>query len=34
MKELSDLLKDVVAEARRKTCRLDFSLVYPDREGR
>lgn len=34
LKELSDLLKDVVVEARKRSCRLDFSLVYPDREGR
>lgn len=34
LKELGELLKDVVAEARKKYARLDFSLVYPDREGR
>ena len=34
LKELSQLLKDVVPSARRRNARLDFSLVYPGPEGR
>ncbi|GAB5036075.1 histone deacetylase complex subunit sap18 [Nannochloropsis oceanica] len=34
LKELSQLLKDVVPCARRRVARLEFSLVYPGPEGR
>ncbi|EWM23350.1 histone deacetylase complex subunit sap18 [Nannochloropsis gaditana] len=34
LKELSQLLKDVVPCARRRGSRMEFSLVYPGPEGR
>ncbi len=34
LKELSQLLKDVVPNARKGSARLEFNLVYPGAEGR
>lgn len=34
LKELSQLLKDVVPPARKGSARLEFKLVYPGPEGR
>jgi len=34
LKELSQLLKDVVPNARKGSARLEFNLVYPSAEGR
>mmetsp|Transcript_49918 Transcript_49918/g.118908 ORF Transcript_49918/g.118908 Transcript_49918/m.118908 type:complete len:163 (+) Transcript_49918:63-551(+) len=34
LRELADLVKDVAPEARAPTARLDFRLIYPDKEGR
>ena len=34
LKELSDLVRQVVPEARNTGVRLDFSLVYTDKSGR
>lgn len=34
LRELTDLLKEVVPEARRRDARLSFSFVYPNRQGR
>lgn len=34
LKELSDLVREVVPEARQSGVRLDFSLVYTDKSGR
>ena len=33
LKELADLLKDVIPAARRKSARLSFAFVYPDKRG-
>ncbi|CAI5470012.1 unnamed protein product [Closterium sp. Yama58-4] len=34
LRELTDLLKEVVPEARRRDARLSFAFVYPNRQGR
>ncbi|CAI5526873.1 unnamed protein product [Closterium sp. Naga37s-1] len=34
LRELTDLLKEVVPEARRREARLSFAFVYPNRQGR
>eukprot|EP00250_Pteridium_aquilinum_P009589 c18775_g1_i1 orf=60-626(-) len=34
LRELTDLVKEVAPEARRRNARLSFALVYPDRRGR
>ncbi|XP_050229605.1 histone deacetylase complex subunit SAP18-like [Mercurialis annua] len=34
LRELTDLVKEVVPEARRRDARLSFAFVYPDKHGR
>ncbi|GAV76669.1 SAP18 domain-containing protein [Cephalotus follicularis] len=34
LRELTDLVKEVAPAARKKTARLSFALVYPDKSGR
>eukprot|EP00002_Diphylleia_rotans_P009468 TRINITY_DN1971_c0_g2_i2.p1 TRINITY_DN1971_c0_g2~~TRINITY_DN1971_c0_g2_i2.p1 ORF type:complete len:133 (-),score=39.39 TRINITY_DN1971_c0_g2_i2:300-698(-) len=34
LRELADLIKNVVPEARRYDAKLRFKLVYPDKSGR
>lgn len=34
LKEISDLVKEVVPFARARHARLTFSLVYPDKRGK
>ena len=34
MRELADLLKDAIPAARRRTARLSFAFVYPDKQGK
>ncbi|KGN56569.1 histone deacetylase complex subunit SAP18 isoform X2 [Cucumis sativus] len=34
LRELTDLVKEVAPEARRRNAKLSFALVYPDRHGR
>jgi histone deacetylase complex subunit SAP18 len=34
LRELSDLVKDVLPAARGRMARLSFAFVYPDRKGR
>ncbi|KAJ4832248.1 hypothetical protein Tsubulata_002013 [Turnera subulata] len=34
LRELTDLVKEVAPEARRRNARISFAFVYPDRNGR
>ncbi|GAQ83399.1 histone deacetylase complex subunit SAP18 [Klebsormidium nitens] len=34
LRELTDLVKEVVPSARRRDARLSFAFVYPDRRGK
>uniref|UniRef100_A0A7S2XY13 Histone deacetylase complex subunit SAP18 n=1 Tax=Fibrocapsa japonica TaxID=94617 RepID=A0A7S2XY13_9STRA len=34
LRELTDLIKEVNPAARRRTARLNFAFVYPDKRGR
>lgn len=34
LRELTDLVKEVVPSARRREARLSFAFVYPDRRGK
>ncbi|XWS35712.1 hypothetical protein CRYUN_Cryun20dG0020000 [Craigia yunnanensis] len=34
LRELTDLVKEVAPEARRRDARLSFAFVYPDKNGR
>lgn len=34
MRELTDLIKEVKPEVRRRDVRLNFALIYPDKRGR
>eukprot|EP00475_Leptophrys_vorax_P003640 TRINITY_DN12140_c0_g1_i1.p1 TRINITY_DN12140_c0_g1~~TRINITY_DN12140_c0_g1_i1.p1 ORF type:complete len:161 (-),score=1.96 TRINITY_DN12140_c0_g1_i1:415-861(-) len=34
LRELTDLLKEVAPEARRRDARLSFAFIYPNRQGR
>lgn len=34
LRELTDLVKEVTPEARRREARLSFAFVYPDKDGR
>ncbi|KAF2313198.1 hypothetical protein GH714_009729 [Hevea brasiliensis] len=34
LRELTDLVKEVAPEARRRNARLSFAFVYPDKHGR
>ncbi|XP_048435918.1 histone deacetylase complex subunit SAP18-like [Pyrus x bretschneideri] len=34
LRELTDLVKEIAPEARRRNARLSFAFVYPDKRGR
>ena len=34
LRELTDLVKHALSDARRPRCRLSFAVVYPDKKGR
>ncbi|KAJ0047541.1 hypothetical protein Pint_15958 [Pistacia integerrima] len=34
LRELTDLVKEVASEARRRNAKLSFAFVYPDKRGR